>query len=49
MAILASKEEVNPWIKHIAPLFLFPADNVALSAEALKYSMLGLGATRQAL
>lgn len=38
----------NPWIEHVAPLFLFPTGDAPLSTSALKYTMLAIGATHLA-
>ncbi|WOO78823.1 Aspercryptin biosynthesis cluster-specific transcription regulator atnN [Vanrija pseudolonga] len=45
LSILVVDEEHNPWVEHIAPMFLFPTGDAPLSVNALKYSMLTLGAT----
>lgn len=41
-------EEHNPWVEHIAPMFLFPTGDAPLSTNALKFSMLAIGATHLA-
>ncbi|ORY28149.1 fungal-specific transcription factor domain-domain-containing protein [Naematelia encephala] len=45
LSIVVVDEERNPWIEHIAPLFLFPTGTAPLSSTALKLAMLGMGAT----
>lgn len=41
-------EEHNPWVEHIAPMFLFPNGDAPLSTSALKFAMLAIGATHLA-
>jgi hypothetical protein len=41
-------EEHNPWVEHIAPMFLFPSGDAPLSTSALKFAMLAIGATHLA-
>lgn len=45
LSIIVIDEEHNPWVEHIAPMFLFPTGDAQLSVSALKYSMLAIGAT----
>lgn len=45
LSITVIDEDHNPWIEHLAPMFLFPSGEAPLSVSALKYSMLAIGAT----
>ncbi|KAK4688319.1 hypothetical protein P7C73_g1795, partial [Tremellales sp. Uapishka_1] len=43
LSIIVVNEDDNPWVKHIAPLFLFPDGTAPISIEALKLGMLAIG------
>jgi hypothetical protein len=43
-----TREDFNPWVQHIAPLFLFPDGQAPMSAGAVRWVMLGIGATHLA-
>lgn len=43
-SICVTREDFNPWVQHIAPLFLFPDGQAPLSAEAVRWAMLRIGA-----
>lgn len=45
LSITVIDEDHNPWIEHLAPMFLFPSGEAPLSVSALKYSVLAIGAT----
>ncbi|WWC87076.1 uncharacterized protein L201_001962 [Kwoniella dendrophila CBS 6074] len=44
LSILVVEEEPNPWVEHVARLFLVPTGEAPLSSEALKQGMLAMGA-----
>ncbi|WWD00398.1 hypothetical protein V866_007310 [Kwoniella sp. B9012] len=44
LSILVVEEEPNPWVEHVARLFLVPSGEAPLSTEALKQGMLAMGA-----
>lgn len=44
LSMLVVDEDHNPWVEDVAPLFLFPAAEAPLAAEALKQAMLAVGA-----
>ncbi|WVR04486.1 hypothetical protein IAU60_001490 [Kwoniella sp. DSM 27419] len=44
LSILVTEEDHNPWVDHVARLFIFPSKGSILSAEALKQGMLAMGA-----
>lgn len=48
LSIMVIDEDRNPWVEHIAPMFLFPTGDAPLSTQALKYAMLAIGATHLA-
>ncbi|GFZ42328.1 hypothetical protein JCM24511_00043 [Saitozyma sp. JCM 24511] len=45
LSIIVVREDFNPWIQYVAPMFLFPTGGAPLSTEALRNSMLAIGAT----
>ena len=45
LSILVVEENANPWVEHVAPLFLFPTNEEPVSVAALRSAMLALGAT----
>ncbi|WRT64951.1 uncharacterized protein IL334_001892 [Kwoniella shivajii] len=44
LSILVVEEEPNPWVDHVARLFLVPTGETPLSSEALKQGILAMGA-----
>ncbi|BEI82478.1 hypothetical protein CcaverHIS002_0303460 [Cutaneotrichosporon cavernicola] len=48
LSLMVIDEEHNPWVEHIAPMFLFPTGDAPLSTSALKFAMLAIGATHLA-
>ncbi|KLT46037.1 hypothetical protein CC85DRAFT_325289 [Cutaneotrichosporon oleaginosum] len=48
LSLMVIDEEHNPWVEHIAPMFLFPSGDAPLSTSALKFAMLAIGATHLA-
>ena len=45
LSILVVEEDANPWVEHVAPLFLFPTNEAPVAVAALRSAMLALGAT----
>jgi hypothetical protein len=48
LSIIVVKEDYNPWVQHIAPMFLFPTALAPTSSDALRYAMAATGATHLA-
>ncbi|WVQ75672.1 hypothetical protein IAR50_005301 [Cryptococcus sp. DSM 104548] len=44
LSTFVAHEEVNPWIDHVIPLFMFPSGLAPLSTQALKLGILFTGA-----
>jgi len=43
LSILVVREDHNPWVGLVVPLFVFPQEQNLASTEGLKYAILAMG------